>query len=97
MPGLKLPWEIVAVLMDKRVGPDFLLCPHAASATERVSTTTSGRPHNATDELRGPYLLLATDDVDGALNFHSASSGQVRHRVSGCLLLAIGQSRWFGS
>ena len=43
MLGLKLPWEIVAVLIDKKVAPDFLLCPHAASATERVSTTTIGR------------------------------------------------------
>ena len=40
MLGLKLPCEIVAVLMDKKVLPDFLLCPHPASATERVSTTT---------------------------------------------------------
>ena len=42
MPGLKLPWEIVAVLMDKKVVPDVLLCPHAESATVRVSPTARG-------------------------------------------------------
>ena len=42
MLGLKLPWEIVAVLMDKNVVLEVLLCPHAAIATERVSTATKG-------------------------------------------------------
>jgi hypothetical protein len=40
--GLKLPWESVAVLMDKNVVLDVLLCPHAAIATERVNTATKG-------------------------------------------------------